>query len=78
MQKYPSDVSVHVSRICIDANLEKVERRYPDNFPLFPPQENGARGQCPKLPLVNNITSYIHVLKKFDTKSDYTRGGFNM
>ena len=37
MQKYPSDVSI--SKICIHANLEMIERQYPDNFPRFPPQE---------------------------------------
>ena len=37
MRKYPSDVSV--SKNCIDANLEMVERREPDDFPRFLPQE---------------------------------------
>ena len=37
MRKYSSDVSVSIN--CIDANLEMVERRDPDNFPRFPPQE---------------------------------------
>ena len=37
MRKYPPDVSV--SETCIDANLKMVERRDPDNFPRFPPQE---------------------------------------
>ena len=37
MRKYPSDVSV--SENCIDANVEMVERRDPDNFPRFPPLE---------------------------------------
>ena len=37
IRKYPSDVSV--SETCIDANLKMVERRDPDNFPHFPPQE---------------------------------------
>ena len=49
MRKYPSDVSVSIN--CIDANLEMVERRDPDNFPRFPPHV-GARGQYPKLPLI--------------------------
>ena len=31
MRNYPSDVSV--SNNCFDANLEMVERRYPDKFP---------------------------------------------
>ena len=37
MQKHPADINV--SKNCIDANLEMVERRDPDNFPRFPPQE---------------------------------------
>ena len=37
MRKYTSDVSV--TKNCIDANLEMFERRVPDNFPCFPPQE---------------------------------------
>ena len=37
MRKNPSDVTV--SENCIDANLEMVERRVPDNIPRFPPQE---------------------------------------
>ena len=37
MGKYPPDVNV--SETCIDANLKMVERREPDNFPRFPPQE---------------------------------------
>ena len=35
--KHPPDVNVSDS--CIDANLKMVERRDPDNFPRFPPQE---------------------------------------
>ena len=35
MWKYPSDVNV--SKNCVDANLEMVERLDPDNFPqTFP------------------------------------------
>ena len=37
MRKYPPDVNV--SETCIKANLKMVERRDPDNFPHFPPQE---------------------------------------
>ena len=37
MWKYPSVVSV--SKNCMGANLEVVERREPDNFPGFLPQE---------------------------------------
>ena len=37
MRKYPSDVSISIN--CIDANLEMVEIRDPDNFPRFPPQK---------------------------------------
>ena len=37
MLKYQSDVSVSKNRI--DANSEMVERRDPDNYPRFPPQE---------------------------------------
>ena len=37
MRKHPPDVNV--SETCIDANLKMAERRDPDNFPRFPPQE---------------------------------------
>ena len=48
MRKYPPDVNV--SETCIDANLKMVERREPDNFLRFPPQEWCAWTN-PKLPL---------------------------
>ena len=37
MLKFPSDVSV--AKNCIDVNFETIERRDPDNFPRFLPQE---------------------------------------
>ena len=37
MRKYPSDISV--SKNCIDPNFKWSERRDPDNFPCFLPQE---------------------------------------
>ena len=46
MRKFPSDISV--SKNCIDANLELVERWDTDNYSHF---RNGAHGQYPKLPL---------------------------
>ena len=45
MRKYPFDISV--SENDIDANLEMVERRDPDNFPCFSLQEWCA-GTIPK------------------------------
>ena len=41
---------VNVSETCIDANLKMVERRDPDNFPRFPPQEWWA-GSIPEIAL---------------------------
>ena len=37
MRKQSPDVNI--SETCIDANLKMVERRDPDIFPRFPPQE---------------------------------------
>ena len=40
MRKYPSDIGV--SENCIDSNLSTVEKREPDSFLCFPPQERCA------------------------------------
>ena len=37
MRKHPPDINI--SETCIDANLKMLERRDPDNFPRFAPQE---------------------------------------
>ena len=59
MRKYPSDVSV--SKKCTDANLEMVERRNPDNFPRFPPQE-WCTWAKPEIALNNGI-HLLHIIK---------------
>ena len=48
----PSDVSV--SEKCIDANLDGIQTTFPVSR-----RRNGARGQYPKLPLINTFTNVI-------------------
>ena len=73
MQKYPSDVSV--SNNCIDANLEMVERREPDNFPCFPLQEWCA-WTIPEIDLNWHIKRFaILAVKKHNFKPGKKRTG---
>ena len=51
-----------VSKNCIGANLEVVERRDPDNFPRFPPQEWCAR-TIPEIALKETtLSTFIRLL----------------
>ena len=61
MRKYPSDVSV--SKNCINSNLKTVERRDPDNFPHFPPQE-WCSWTIPEIALNKLISSSSELLYK--------------
>ena len=61
MRKHPPDVNV--SETCIDANLKMVERRDPDNFPRFPPQELSA-WTIPELPL--RIALYFELYRSIN------------